>query len=139
LHPIFAAQSLTCLHLKIKCSERLLAFMLGLAPALEELWMGLSGPQALSSGFFLAFAAGGRNASAGPSRQTIAPLCRQLRKLHLHYKRWSRGAERNALIPAFGAIMASHPPEEQNFSFSLSFGEGPELQEWTIHQASTEI
>jgi hypothetical protein len=134
LHPIFAAQSLTCLHLKIKCSERLLAYMLGLAPALEELWMGLSGPQALSSAFFLAFAAGGRNASAGPSHQTIVPLCRQLRKLHLHYKRWSRGAERNALIPAFGAIMASHPPEEQNFTFRLSFGEGPEFQEWIIHK-----
>jgi hypothetical protein len=134
LYPIFAAQSLTCLHLEIKCSERLLAFMLGLSPAMEELWMGLSGPQALSSGFFLAFAAGGRNASAGPSRQTIAPLCRQLRKLHLHYKRWSRGAERNALIPAFGAIMASHPPEKQIFTFRLSLCEGPELQEWTIHE-----
>ncbi len=35
LHSIFAAQSLTCLHLEIKCSERLLAYMLGLVPALE--------------------------------------------------------------------------------------------------------
>jgi hypothetical protein len=134
LHPIFAAQSLTCLHLKIKCSEWLLAFMLGLAPVLKELWMGLSAPQALSSAFFLAFAAGGRDASAGSSRRTTAPLCKHLRKLHLHYKRWSRGAERNALIQAFGAIMASHPPEEQNFTLRLSFGEGPELQEWTIHE-----
>jgi hypothetical protein len=108
--------------------------MLRFASALEVLVMGLSSPQALSSAFFLALAAGGPNVSAGISSQTIAPLCRQLRKLHLHYKRWSRGAERNALIPAFGAIMASHPPEEQHFSFRLSFGEGRELQEWIIHK-----
>jgi len=134
LHPIFAAQSLTCLHLEIKCSERLLAYMLGLAPSLEELWMGLSDPHALSSAFFLAFAAGGRNTSVGLSSRAIAPLCRQLRKLHLHYKRWSRDTERNALIPAFGAIVASHPAKEQAFSFRLSFGEGSELQEWIVHE-----
>jgi len=134
LHPIFAAQSLTRLQLEIKCSGRLLKYMLGLAPALEELWMGLSSPHALSSAFFLAFAAGGRNASENPSRQTLAPLCRQLRKLHLHYKRWSRGAERNRLIPAFGAIVASYAREEHAFSFQLSFGEGSELQEWIVHE-----
>jgi len=134
LHPIFAAQSLTCLYLEIKCSERLLAYMLGLATSLEELWMGLSNPHALSSVFFLAFAAGGRNTTVGPSRRTIAPLCRQLRKLHLHYKRWSRDTERNGLIPAFGAIVASHPAKEQAFSFRLSFGEGSELQEWIVHE-----
>ena len=134
LHPIFAAQSLTRLQLEIKCSERLLNYMLRLVPALEDLWMGLSSPYALSSAFFLAFAAGGRNASVGPSILTIEPLCRQLRKLHLHYKRWSRGAERNGLIPAFGAIVASYPPEEQAFSFQLSFGEGSELQDWIVHE-----
>jgi len=134
LHSIFAAQSLTCLYLEIKCSERLLAYMLGLAPSLEELWMGLSNPHALSSAFFLAFAAGGRNTSVGPSSRAVAPLCRQLRMLHLHYKRWSRGAERNGLIPAFGAIVASHPAKEQAFSFRLSFGEGSGLQEWIVHE-----
>jgi len=134
LHPIFAAQSLTCLHLEIKCSERLLAYMLGLAPSLKELWLGLSNPHALSSAFFLAFATGRRNANGKPSSQTFEPLCGQLRKLHLHYKRWSRGAERNALIPAFGAIAASYPPEEQTFSFRLSFCEGSELQEWIVHK-----
>jgi len=133
LHRIFAARSLTCLHLEIKCSERLLAYMLGLAPALGELWLGLSNPYTLSGEFFLAIAAGGRNASVGPPSQTTTQLCRQLRKPHLHYKGWSRGAERNVLIPAFGAIMASHPPEEQEFSFRLSFGEGSGLQEWIIH------
>ena len=134
LHRIFAAQSLTCLHLEIKCSERLLAYMLELVPGLEELWMKLSSPHALSSGFFLAFATGRRNASAGPPSQNISPFCRRLRVLHLHYKRWSRGAERNALIPIFGAIVASYPPEGQDFSFRLSFGEGPDLQKWTIHE-----
>ena len=134
LHRIFAAQSLTCLHLEIKCSERLLAYMLGLVPGLEELWMRLSGPHALSSAFFLTFAAGGCNASVGPLSQKTAPLCRQLRMLHLYYKRWSRGTEKNSLIPAFGAIVASHPPEEHNFSFRLSLGEGPKLQGWIIHE-----
>jgi len=134
LHRIFAAQSLTCLYLEIKCSERLLAYMLGLAPSLEELWMGLSNPHALSSAFLLAFAAGGRSTSVVPSSRAIAPLCRQLRKLHLHYKRWSRDTERNGLIPAFGAIVASHPAKEQTFSFRLSFGEGSELQEWIVHE-----
>jgi len=134
LYPIFAARSLTCLYLEIKCSERLLAYMLGLAPSLQELWMGLSNPHALSSAFFLAFAAGGRNTSVGPSSRAIAQLCRQLRKLHLHYKRWSRDTERNGLIPAFGAIVASHPAKEQAFSFRLSFGEGSELQEWIVHE-----
>jgi len=134
LHPIFAARSLTCLHLEIKCSERLLAYMLGLAPALEELWMGLSSPHALSSAFLLAFAAGGRNTTVGPSSRTIVPLCRQLRKLHLHYKRWSRGAERNALISTFGAIVASHRTKKQTFSFRLSYGEGSGLQEWVVRE-----
>jgi len=127
LHPIFAAQSLTRLQLEIKCSGRLLKYVLGLAPALEELWMGLSSPHALSSAFFLAFAAGGCNT-------TVGPLCKQLRELHLHYKRWSRGAERNGLIPAFGAIMASYAPEKHVFSFQLSFGEGSELQKWIVHK-----
>jgi len=134
LHPIFAIQSLTCLQLEIKCSGRLLAYMLGLTPALEELSMRLCSPNALSSAFFRAFAAGGRNVSANPQGKTIVPFCRQLRKLHLHYKRWSRGAERNALIPAFGAIVASHRAKEQTFSFRLSFGEGSELQEWIVHE-----
>ena len=139
MHRIFAAQSLTCIRLEIKCSERLLSYMLRLVPALEELWMGLSSPHALSSAFFLAFAAGGRNASAGPPGQTVLPLCRKLRKLHLHYKRWSRGAERNGLIPTFGAIVASHPIEEQMISFRLSIGEGPDLVEWTVHEPAERL
>jgi len=145
LYPIFAAQSLTRLQLEIKCSERLLTYMLGLAPALEALWMGLSSPHALSSAFFLAFAAGGRNSTVGLPSQTLEPLCRQLRKLHVHYKRWSRGTERNGLLPAFGAIVASYAAEEgvssfqssaekDAFSFQWSFGEGSELQEWIVHE-----
>ena len=134
LHPIFAAQSLTCLHLEIRCSERLLVYMLRLVPALEELWMGLSSPHALSAAFFLALAAGGHKANASPSSQMIVPLGRKLRKLHLHYKRWLRDPERNSLIPVFGAVVASHPLKKQVFSFQLSFGEGPELQEWSIFE-----
>jgi len=130
LHPIFAAQRLTRLQLEIKCSESLLTYMLRLVPALEELWIGLSSPSALSSAIFLAFAAGGRNASAGTPSQTIEPLCRKLRKLHLHYKRWSRCTDRYGLIPVFVAIVVSHPP----FSFRLSLDEGPGLQEWVIHE-----
>ena len=131
---IFAVQSLTRLQLEIRCSEQLLAYMLRLVPALEELQISLLNPHALSSTFFLAFAAGGSNASAGPSSQTISPLCRELKVLRLHYKRWSRGAERNGLIPVFRAIVASHPPEEQDFSLWLKFDEGPRPQEWKVHE-----
>ena len=131
LHPIFAAQSLTCLHLAIKCSERLLTSMLRLVPALEELWMGLSSPHALSTAFFLALAAGRCKANPCSSNQMIRPLGRKLRMLHLHYKRWLRGPERNSLIPVFGAVVASHPPEDK-FSFYLSLDERPKLQEWYI-------
>ena len=131
---IFAAQSLTRLQLEIRCSEQLLAYMLRLVPTLEELWLGLLSPHALSSAFFLAFAAGGCNAIAGPPGQTIAPLCRQLKVLRLHYRRWSRGAERNALIPAFGAIVESHPREKRNFSLWLEFDEGSKSQEWKVHE-----
>ena len=131
---IFAGRSLTRLRLEIKCSERLLASMLRLVPALEELWMGLSSPHSLSSTFFLAFTAGRRNDNSGPSSRTVAPLGIKLRMLHLHYKRWLRGLERNALIPTFGAVVASHLSEEQDFSFQFGCGEGSELQEWIIHE-----
>ena len=134
LHPIFATQSLTCLHLEIKCSEQLLASMLRLVPSLEELWMGLSSPHSLSSAFFLAFTAGRRNDNLGPSNHMVAPLGRKLRMLHLHYKRWLRGPERNALIQTFGAVVASCLSKEQDFSFRFGFGEGSELQEWIIHE-----
>jgi hypothetical protein len=136
LYPIFAAQSLTCLHLQIKCNEQLLVYVLGLVPTLEELWIGLSGPHALSSAFFLGFAAGGQNTSAviGPSNQAIAPLCRKLKKLHLHYQRWLRGSERKALIPAFGDVVASHRLLRQSgFSLCLSFDESPKEQVWEVH------
>jgi hypothetical protein len=137
LYPIFVTQSLTHLRLQIKCSEQLLAYMLGLVPTLEELWMGLSSPHALGSTFFLAFAAGGQNTSAviGPSSQAITPLCRKLKRLHLHYQRWFRGSERKALIPAFGDVVASHHLSRQSgFSLYLSFDESPEEQVWEVHK-----
>ena len=135
LHSIFASQSLTVLHLQIKCHEQLLAHMLGLVPALEELWMGLSSPHALSSTFLLAFAAGGCNATAkiGTSSRTIPPLCSGLKSLHLHYKRWLRGAERKPLMPAFGDIVASHQHlDKTGFSLSLSFDGESKEQVWEV-------
>ena len=133
LHPIFAAQSLASLHLEIKCNERLLVPMLRLVPSLRELCMKLSSPRALSIAFFLALAAGGRKANAGAPSQTIIPLGRKLRRLQLDYKRWLRGPERMALIPAFGAIVASHPPEDR-FRFHLGLDEGSKLQKWYIRE-----
>ena len=135
LHPIFATQSLIRLHLEIKCNERLLLHMLGLVPRLEELRMGLSSPHSLSKTFFMAFAAGGRNTSATieTSSQTIPHPCRELKSLHLHYKRWLRSTERKALIPTFGDIVVSHQLEGQSgFSLCLSFGEGPEERVWKV-------
>ena len=135
LHPIFASQSLTCLHLQIKCSERLLVHMLGLVPALEELWMGLSSPHALSSAFFLAFAAGGCNTTAkiGTPSQAIPPLCKELKRLHLHYKRWLRGPERNELIRVFSDVVASHQHwKPSGFSLYLSFDGGSEEEIWRV-------
>ena len=136
LHPIFASQSLICLHLQIKCSEKLLVHMLELVPALEELWMGLSSPHALSCAFFLAFAAGERNATAsiGTSSRAIRPLCRELKRLHVHYKRWLRGPERKALMPAFGDIVTSHQRLKQTgFSLCLSFDGGSKKQVWNVN------
>ena len=135
LHPIFASQSLTVLHLQIKCSEKLLVHILALVPALEKLWLGLSSPHALSSAFFLAFAAGGINATeeVGTSSQAIPPLCRQLIELHLHYKRWLRGPERKALIPAFGEIVESRRSlNETHLSLYLSIGQSLKEPEWEV-------
>ena len=135
LCPIFASQSLTILHLQIKCHERLLVHMLELVPALEELWMGLSSPHALSSTFFLAFAGGGCDATAeiGTSSRTIPLLGRELKRLHLHYKRWLRGPERNALMPVFGDIVVSRQRLKQTcFSMRLSFDEGSKEQVWEV-------
>ena len=135
LHHILASQSLTCLHLQIQCSEKLLVHMLRFVPALEELWMGLSSPHALSSTFFLAFAVGGCNATAkiGTPSQVIPPLCRELKRLHLHYKRWLRGPERKALIAAFGEIVASHQRLGQTgFSLCLGFDGGSNHQVWNV-------
>ena len=141
LHPVFASQSLTVLHLQIKCSEKLLVHMLELVPALKTLWLGLSSPHALSSAFFLAFAAGGVNATeeVGTSSQAIPRLCKELIGLHLHYKRWLRGPERKALIPAFGEIVESrrfsnvtHFLDDAYFSLYLSIGESPKSPEWEV-------
>jgi hypothetical protein len=138
VQPIVAAsaQSLTCLHLQVRCSEQFLVNILGLVPVLEELWLGLTSPRALSTAFFLAFVARGPNASAmiGTSNWMVAPLCGGLKRLHLHYKRWLRGPEKQALIPAFGEIVGSHQLHEQSsFSLHLNFDEGEKGQIWKVH------
>jgi hypothetical protein len=136
LHPIFVAnaQRLTFLQLHIHCSEKLLIEMLRVVPALRMLWLGLASPLALSEAFFLEFVAGESNASSPhemvglPSHNTTASFCTPLELLHLHYKRWVRGPERKAIIPAFIDIVASKCLKE-DFNLTLSFDEMPE-QHW---------
>ena len=133
LLPIFStAQSLTDLHLQVQCNEKVLVYMLRLSPALEKLWLGLSFPHALSKAFFQGFVARRPDASEmiGLSTQPIIPLCGQLKRLHLHYKRWLRGLEKPGIIQVFGDIMASAPA----FSLHLSFDEGPKGQIWRVHE-----
>ena len=133
MQPIFtaSAQSLTSLRLQVKCSERFLANMLRLIPALGDLWLGLTSPHALSESFFLEFAERPNvNAMTGPSSQTIAPLCRELFKLCLHYKRWLRCPEKKALIPTFGDIVVSRSLAP--LKLLLSFGEWYNLRVWRV-------
>ena len=140
LCPIVAAspQTLTVLRLDVKCSDRLLGYMLGLAPALEALWLGLAHPNVLSKSLFQAFIiresyAGSESEMVGPPSQAIAPLCPSLKLLHLHYKRWMRGPDKNALAVALGDIVGSRQPGiESSFSLRLSFDEALEGSHWTI-------
>jgi len=133
LYPILSTgHSLTDLYLQVQCSERMLVHILRLVPVLKKLWLGLSFPHALSQAFFQAFVARRPDASAiiGISSQNNRSLCEQLERLHLHYKRWLRGLERTGIIQVFGDIVASAP----DFSFNLSFDEGPKGQIWKVHK-----
>ena len=132
-------QRLTLLRLDVQCSERLLVSLLKLAPVLEELWLGLAHPNALSKTFCRAFIArelhaDGVSEMVGPPSQAIAPLlCPLLKLLHLHYRRWMRGPDKKALVVAFGKIVGSRQLErESSFSLRLSFDEAPEESHWTI-------
>jgi len=137
LQPIVfaSAQSLTHISLQVQCSETLLASMLALTPALELLWLGLASPHALSKAFFKPFISRhpSANARIGKTSETAAVLCRGLRKLHLHYKRWLRGLEKPAVIQALGHMVASRQPEA-DFSLLLSFDVGPRGQVWKVHE-----
>ena len=140
LCPIVTAtpQALNVLHLDIKCSDRLLGYMLELAPALEELWLGVAHPNSLSKTLFQAFIARephaeGVSEMVGPPSQTSAPLCPSLKLLHLHYKRWMRGPDKTALVVALSDIVGSRQLEtESSFSLRLSFDEVLEGSHWTI-------
>ena len=139
LQPIVfaSAQSLTHLALQVQCSEKLLADMLALTPSLELLWLGLASPHALSKAFFKAFVSRhpSANARIGKTSKTAAVLCRGLRKLHIHYRRWLRGLEKPEVVRAFGDIVASRQPDERpDFSLHLSFDVGPRGQVWKIHE-----
>jgi hypothetical protein len=115
-----AAQSLTSLYLQVQCTEQLLICMLRLVPVIEELWLGLASPCALSSTFFQIFGASVSTVKliTGPSSQATTSLCRRLKRFHLHYKRWLRSLERTALVSVFGCIIASHQLEDES-DFSL--------------------
>ena len=140
LCPIVAAapQSLTVLRLDVKCSGRLLGYLLELAPALGELWLGLAHPNDLSKTFFKAFIArelhaDGASEMVGPRSQEIAPLCPSLKLLHLHYKRWMRDPDKKSLVITFGNIVGSRQMKaDSSFSLRLSFDEAPKESYWTV-------
>ena len=140
LCPIIAArpQYLTILRLDVTCCEQLLAHALNLALALQELWLGLAHPDALSKRFFRAFIvqetiADIVSAMVGPPIQTISPLGPSLKLLHLHYRRWMRGPDKKSLVVAFSDIVGSRQLEtKSSFSLSLSFDEALEQSHWTI-------
>jgi len=107
------AQSLSELDLGVQCSEQLLVLTLRQLPALELLCLRLASPHALSETFFQAFVTTRSNAGspcemAAPPR---LPLCVELERLVLHYRRWLRGAERKGLIPVFSNIVSSRSPD----------------------------
>ena len=139
LYPIFSAtpQCLALLRLDVQCSEQLLVYLLTLAPVLEELWLGLGHPTALSKRFFQAFIVQESNvervsAMVRPSTQTIALLCPSLKSLHLHYRRWMRGPDKKSLVVAFSDIVESRQLATSSFSLRLSFDEALEQSHWTI-------
>ena len=121
LCPVFTAgaKNLIRLHLAVVCSEQLLVYMLSLAPALEQLMLVLTRPDALSTTFFQAFIVTDPNAGCasdmvGPPSQAIVPLCPSMKSLNLYYRRWLRGRDKRALITVLGDIVASRDPERRD-------------------------
>ena len=110
------ARNLTGLYLDVRCSEQLLVYILSLLPALGVLKLRLASPRALSETFFQAFVATKSNADSpykigALPRLPRLPLCLNLVKLKLYYKRWLRGPERTALLLVFGDIVSSRQSE----------------------------
>jgi len=138
LHPmLLTTHSITCIYLQVECSEQLLAYILRLVPNLEKLWLGLARPCALSKAFFQEFVGGpsSRPMTGSPNR-TVAPLlCRKLKMLYLHYKRWFRGSEMRGPISALGNIVGPRQLEERSrFSLRLSSDDWPKGQVWKVHE-----
>ena len=140
LYPMVAAtpQCLTLLRLDVRCSEQFLVDLLKLAPLLEELWLGLAHPHALSKRFFQAFIVREPNADAVsemvvPPSRTIVPLCPSLKSLLLYYRRWTRVPDKKSLVVAFSDIVVSRQTEiKSSFSLRLRFDEALEESYWTI-------
>jgi hypothetical protein len=118
------AQSLTRLHVHIRCSESLMTELLRLVPALEELELELASPHALSEKFFQQFVA--TEPSASTPYSTIG--LPRLQLLDLSYERWLRWPERKTLIPVFGDIVASRQERLSWFRFTC-----PKDFYWTVH------
>ena len=114
-----SAQQLTRLSLEVRCSESLLLHVLSLVPALNELFLRLASPNALSEAFFQAFVVTNVDVESPDAGQAITP---KLAALDLDYRRWFRGPERRALIPVFGDIVSSHLPEP-DFLLRITFDE----------------
>jgi len=138
LCPVVAtgAKSLTSLRLDVECSEKLLLYMLSLIPALRFLDLLVARPNALSTTFFQAFIvrkpdADGTSDLVGPPSQAIAPLCPSLEILRLHYRRWLRGPDKNALIVALGNIIS----ERRDILLELSFDGPPFDETWSIDES----
>ena len=133
------AQNLTELDLQVRCSGQLLAYMLSLLPALEELILRIASPYALSETFFQAFVTTKSNNADSPCEMGVLrslPLCLKLVQLNVYYKRWLRGPERTALLLVFGDIVSSRR-SDGDFRFRLNV-EGFS-QDWFIWRHAESI
>jgi hypothetical protein len=127
------------LSLKINCSDRLLLDALQLLD-LEELVLELPHPSALGACFFRALCRvptrpfTGRTVeewkewAVGPTKWQ-PKICPSLRKLRLHYERWLREGEMDAVTPLFIAVAWSQTNlPSPLWQFNLRLGESNRFQ-----------
>ena len=103
----FARQwtELKTLHLDTPCHSETIIVILSLLPALEELNLGISRPNALGRKFFAALLAGKSESSDGTSWSVF--LCPNLRTLGLRYRRWIRESETDRITSILPGIVDS--------------------------------